>query len=228
MKFQSIIAALSGLTITLASPIVEQPERRAVVSGGNATFYGGNIGGGHCSFTTMGRIPNGMFGTAFSGQVWNHGGMCGSCLKVTRGSKSITVMVVDECPECDQKHLDLFKDGFLKLGTEAEGIIPISYEVVNCGIASPLKLVNKVGTTRWWFSMQVVNANGAVKSLEVSTNGGKTWQPTTRRDYNFFEKNTGFGTEKVSVRVTGATGKSVITHNVGVGSQTQFTAAGNI
>lgn len=138
------------------------------------------------------------------------------------------LQVVDECPECDRGHLDLFQDGFMKLGTASEGIIPTSYEVVNCGITSPLILHNKTGTSKWWFSMQVVNANGAVTSLEVSTDGGKTWQPTTRRDYNFFEQNTGFGTDTVSVRVTGASGKTVVVNNVGVVSDSQITSTGNI
>lgn len=61
---------------------------------GKATFYGGNLSGGTCSFTTLSTIPNGMTGTAYSGQVWNNGAMCGACVQVT-GPKgnSIKAMV---------------------------------------------------------------------------------------------------------------------------------------
>lgn len=92
MRFQSMLVALSSLSISLASLTTEQLQRREVVTG-KATFYGGNLSGGHCSFTTMSAIPNGMYGTAYSGQVWNSAGMCGACLKVSRGSNSITVLV---------------------------------------------------------------------------------------------------------------------------------------
>jgi expansin (peptidoglycan-binding protein) len=76
--------------------------------------------------------------------------------------------------------------------------------------------------------MQVVNANEAVASLEVSTDGGSTWQSTTRSDYNFFENSSGFGTETVDVRVTGKSGKVVRVNSVGVSSGTSVTASGNI
>lgn len=116
----------------------------------------------------------------------------------------------------------------MELGTAAEGIIDIGYSVVDCGITSPLVLHNKSGTSAYWFSMQVVNANGAVAKLEVSTDGGSTWQGTTRKDYNFFENSSGFGTSTVSVRVTGASGAVVTVDNVGVASDSQMTASGNI
>ncbi|KAJ4423584.1 hypothetical protein N0V82_001750 [Gnomoniopsis sp. IMI 355080] len=195
---------------------------------GEATFYGGNISGGTCSFTTLTTIPNGLYGTAYSGEVWDNAAMCGACVKVTGPSgDTITAMIVDECPECDQGHLDLFEDGFLKLGTASEGIIDISYEVVECGITSPLVLHNKSGTSAYWFSMQVVNANGAVDKLEVSTDGGSTWQSTTRSSYNFFENTSGFGTDTVTVRVTGASGTTVTVSDVSVASEAQTTASSN-
>lgn len=76
--------------------------------------------------------------------------------------------------------------------------------------------------------MQVVNANDAIDSLEVSTDGGSTWQSTTRSDYNFFENTSGFGTDTVSVRVTGASGTTVTVSDVSVASESQTTASANI
>jgi hypothetical protein len=76
--------------------------------------------------------------------------------------------------------------------------------------------------------MQVVNANEAVASLEVSTDGGSTWHGTTRQYYNFFENSAGFGTSTVDVRITGASGKSVVVKNVGVSSGNEVTATTNL
>ena len=75
--------------------------------------------------------------------------------------------------------------------------------------------------------MQVVNANKRVTSLEVSTDGGKTWQQTTRQPYNFFEKSSGFGTSSVDVRVTSVDGDVVIVNNVQVTPDSVVTASAN-
>jgi hypothetical protein len=75
--------------------------------------------------------------------------------------------------------------------------------------------------------MQVVNANKRVTSLEVSTDGGKTWQQTTRQSYNFFENSSGFGTSSVDVKVTSVDGDVVIVNDVQVTPDSVVTASAN-
>lgn len=75
--------------------------------------------------------------------------------------------------------------------------------------------------------MQVVNSAKAVSSLEVSTDGGNTWLPTTRQTYNFFENASGFGTATVDVKVTSTAGDVVIVKNVPVTSDSSVTASSN-
>ncbi|KAL4806130.1 RlpA-like double-psi beta-barrel-protein domain-containing protein-containing protein [Aspergillus unguis] len=195
---------------------------------GTATFYGGNLSGGTCSFTDY-TIPSGLYGVAYSGQAWDNAAECGACFSVTGpNGDSVKVMVVDECPECSSTHFDLFENAFTTLSEKSAGEISISYTPTSCGISSPLILHNKSGTSAYWFSMQVVNANEAVKSLEVSTDGGSTWQETQRSEYNFFENSSGFGTEKVDVRVTGVSGGKVVVKDVPVDSDSSTTADGNV
>lgn len=91
-----------------------------------------------------------------------------------------------------------------------------------------MKLKNKEGTSAYWFSMQVVNANEAVTALEVSIDGGSSWKSTTRTSYNFFENSAGFGTSTVDVRITGASGKTVVVKDVGVSSGFEVTAVSNL
>jgi len=58
---------------------------------GEATFYGGNIAGGHCSFTTL-TLPSGIYGTAVAN--WDGSANCGACVEVTGPSgNKITAMV---------------------------------------------------------------------------------------------------------------------------------------
>ena len=194
---------------------------------GKATFYGGNVSGGMCSFTGY-KIPSSLFGTALSDSNWSGGASCGTCVSVTgpNGAK-VTAMVVDQCPGCGPNHLDLFPDAFAKLASPSAGEIPVSWEEVPCGITSPIMLKNKSGTSPYWFSMQVMNANVRVTKLDVSTDGGKTWKPTTRKEYNFFENPAGFGTQTVDVRVTSAGGKTIVVKGVDVKPDSLKTAGSN-
>ncbi|KAI0468651.1 carbohydrate-binding module family 63 protein [Xylaria cf. heliscus] len=205
-----------------AAPIVA--ESTAVT--GTSTFYGGNLNGGTCSFSTY-TLPSGIYGTAFSGSAWHSAAHCGACIQVTANGKSITAMIVDQCPECDAGHLDLFENAFDVLSPSSSDPLATSYTFVDCPITSPLILHNKSGTSAYWFSMQVVNANEAVAKLEVSTDGGSTWKSTTRQEYNFFENSSGFGTDTVTVRVTSESGSTVVVKNVGVASDSQITAGSN-
>jgi hypothetical protein len=60
---------------------------------GEATYYGGNLAGGTCSFSTY-TLPSGIYGTALSDSNWDNSGECGACITVTGPSgNSITAMV---------------------------------------------------------------------------------------------------------------------------------------
>ena len=59
---------------------------------GQATFYGGNVAGGMCSFTDY-TLPAGLYGTALSDSNWDTAGNCGGCAAVTYKGKTITAMV---------------------------------------------------------------------------------------------------------------------------------------
>lgn len=217
-----------GQQQAVASPDAQNSNKVSAAGGttGTSTFYGGNLQGGTCSFSTY-TLPSGIYGTAFSGEAWGSGAKCGACLEVTAKGKTIKVMVVDKCPECKIGHLDLFENAWKALSPDSSDPMTTSWTEVECGITSPLVLHNKSGTSSHWFSMQVVNANEAVTKLEVSTDGGKTWQGTKRQDYNFFENSSGFGATTQSIRVTSASGKTVTVDNVGVESDSQIKASSN-
>lgn len=99
---------------------------------------------------------------------------------------------------------------------------------VSCGFDDALTLHDKSGTSAYWFSMQVVGHNYPISALEVSTDGGSSWQSTTRQSYNYFENSSGFGTSTVSVRVTSSNGDSLVVDDVSVASESQVTASGNV
>ena len=248
MHFQSALPFLALFSSAFAAAIPDQSDnesylaRRAV--SGKSTFYGGNVQGGACSFSTY-TLPAGLYGTAFSGQAWNNAANCGGCVKVTHGGKTITAMVrsslfrkleraltnlfqiVDKCPECDEGHLDLFQDAFTALDNASKGIIDTSYEFVQCPkVSGPLTIHTKSGVSPYWFSAQVVNANRRTAKLEVSTDG-KTWKEAKRTDYNFFEIPSGVGAAKASVRVTSGDGKVVVVKDVAMTPDLSVQGPGN-
>lgn len=75
------------------TPSISTNVLSAAAVSGTSTFYGGNLNGGMCSFTTMSSLPSGLYGTAFSGSAWNSAAECGSCLEVTGPNGKIKVMV---------------------------------------------------------------------------------------------------------------------------------------
>lgn len=224
------LAAAFLAPLAAATPLPSTSSSRALTprsNTGEATFYGGNLSGGMCSFTGY-TLPSGVYGTALASENWSTAANCGACVKVT-GPKgnTLTAMVVDQCPGCGTNHLDLFQDAFAQLSDISAGVIDVSWEYVKCGISAPLTLKNKEGTSAYWFSMQAMGANERVASLQVSTDGGSTWQATERKEYNFFEKSSGFGTDTVAVKVTGVSGKEIVTKNVKVSSGATQKAGSN-
>ncbi|KAJ5991689.1 hypothetical protein N7451_007413 [Penicillium sp. IBT 35674x] len=195
---------------------------------GTATYYGGNLSGGTCSFSDY-TLPSSLFGTALSIDQWDDAANCGACVAVKGpNGKTIKAMIVDECPSCATNHFDLFEDAFGEIADISAGVVDIDWEFTSCDLDGALKLRNKSGTSQYWFSMQVVNANEPVSALEASTDGGSTWISTTRTSYNYFEYTSGFGTDTVDVRVTGKSGNTVVVKSVSCSTTSDITADSNL
>ncbi len=92
----SVLAFYSLASVALAAVIAPMSlDERSTVKkllSGQATFYGGNVQGGACSFSTY-TLPSGLMGTALSSSNWANSANCGGCVNVNYGGKSITAMV---------------------------------------------------------------------------------------------------------------------------------------
>lgn len=98
MFFQTTLPILAAAGTAFAAAIPAQSPNNSFVArravSGQSTFYGGNVEGGTCSFSTY-SLPSGLYGTAFSGQAWDNAANCGGCVEVTHGGKTVTAMVSD-------------------------------------------------------------------------------------------------------------------------------------
>ncbi|GAB1527654.1 hypothetical protein RhiTH_010842 [Rhizoctonia solani] len=182
-----------------------------------ATTYGGNWPGGMCSFSDYPHV--GLNGVALGGAQWFGAAGCGACIKITGASGSVTAMVNDQCPECNNNHLDLDEAYAAKVDANfrAKGIFDIKWEFVPCTVSGNLQFKNKEGTSQWYFAMQVRNSRLPIDTLEVSTNNGASWTKVNREPYNFFTAYSGLG-EVVDVRVTSTTGQQIIQKGIKVSS----------
>jgi hypothetical protein len=95
-SFQTHLATMHVSTVALTSVFLSLAHGAALQSrafSGEATFYGGNLHGGTCSFSTY-TLPSGIYGTALSDSNWVDAGNCGACVSVTGpAGNSITAMV---------------------------------------------------------------------------------------------------------------------------------------
>nr|OQO26452.1 hypothetical protein B0A51_06833 [Rachicladosporium sp. CCFEE 5018] len=213
--FFATLALASSLAFAAVTPEMSLDSRslaRRSLSG-QATYYGGNVQGGTCSFSTY-TLPSGLQGTALSDANWDTAANCGGCVQVNYGGKSVTAMIVDECPGCGTNHLDLFPSAFTSLAPASKGIIDITWDYVPCPVTGPLQIHMKSGVSQYWFSAQVVNGHRRTSKLEASADQGKTWKTATRQPYNFFEISSGIGSTTAWIRATSFTGTVVVVKDV--------------
>lgn len=67
-----------------------------------------------------------------------------------------------------------------------------------------------------------------VQDLQVSTDGGRSWQSgLNRMQYNFFENSSGFGSDTVSVKAIAEDGSTVVVNDIAVQGGNTKTAGSN-
>jgi expansin (peptidoglycan-binding protein) len=174
-----------------------QPEQ------GVATFYSAT-GAGNCSFDAT---PNDLDVAAMDAPEYAGSAVCGECVAVTGPKGSVTVRVVDKCPECEKGHLDLSAQAFAKIADPVAGRVPISWQVVACDVSGNVSYELKDGSSQYWTAIQVRNHRLPIAKLEWQTGGA--WVELPRQDYNYFVADKGVGPGAYQVRVTAIGGQTL-------------------
>lgn len=95
----------------------------------------------------------------------------------------------------------------------------MDWQLVDCGISTPVQVAFKDGSNADWFSLQLRNHNKPIDKVEVSAASAGNWQALSRTEDNYFPKAGGVGGgDTVDIRVTDVTGKSITLEKVSVGS----------
>jgi expansin len=161
---------------------------------GAGTFYAAN-GEGNCSFEKTGDLMVG----AMNQVDYENSQACGAHLAVTGPKGTVTIRVVDRCPECPKGAIDLSREAFAKIAPTSAGKVSISWRLLSEPTAKPVSYLYKTGSSRWWCAIQVRSHRNPVRSLQVKDDG--EWKSLSRQSYNYFVSADGSGCGS-TIRVT--------------------------
>lgn len=173
---------------------------------GIATYYGAT-GAGACSFAPS---PDDLLVAAMNAEEYNNAAACGAYIEVTGPQGTVTVRIVDLCPECKAGHLDLSQEAFGQIAELAQGRVTITWQVVSPPLTTPIAYHFKAGSNQWWTAVQVRNHRNPIAKLEYLANANQ-WVDVSRTAYNYFvQTNPGMGTGPFTFRVTDSYGNELI------------------
>jgi expansin len=187
------------------------PAVAVKATSGEATHYVLHSGGGNCSYP--GPPANRLY-VALSPAEYGAAASCGSYLKVTGPHGSVTVKVVDQCPECHKGHIDLSDQAFRRIAPLAAGLVRVSYHtIVNPHLTAPLSLLVQKGSSAFWLALLPIGTGNPVASLQVRTSTGR-WRHLAHASYNYWIAASGMGRGPFTVRITDTVGHQVTVRGI--------------
>jgi expansin (peptidoglycan-binding protein) len=172
---------------------------------GVITYYDTADGSGNCGFDPS---PNDLDVAAFDAADYAKSATCGECVKISGPKGTLTVRIVDQCPDCDAHHLDLAPSAFEKIADKAAGRVNVTYQAVACNVQGNIQYHFKDGSSQYWTAIQLRNHRIPIAKLEYQKGGA--YVAMERQDYNYFVEASGVGvTSGLKVRVTSADGQTL-------------------
>ncbi|KAI8374493.1 RlpA-like double-psi beta-barrel-protein domain-containing protein-containing protein [Radiomyces spectabilis] len=117
-SFLVVLICIATLFSVQAAPVLNKRGDHQ----GQGTFY--NVGMGSCGK----KNKDSQMVAALSGQLMDENDYCGKKIKASTKHGSVTVTVVDTCPECDKHDIDFSPAAFKKLGDLNDGVLDISWQ----------------------------------------------------------------------------------------------------
>jgi expansin len=172
---------------------------------GEATYYNEADGGGNCSFDPT---PQDLMVGAMNHTDYANSAICGAYVELTGPNGTITIRIVDQCPECPAGNIDLSPSAFAKIAELVKGRVPITWWIVSPDISGPIRYRFKEGSSQWWTAVQIRNHRNPIAKLEFRDTNGQ-FVAMERQDYNYFLRpgsNQGLGPGPYAFRVTDSYG----------------------
>ena len=153
--------------------------------------------------------------TAMNLPDYNCAELAGAYLEVTGELGTINVLVTDLLPEGKKGDLDLYTDAFPLIAPAEKGRVPVTWKIVPLATAAdaPLSYKYKVGSTEFWCAVQVRNHRYPIEKLEYLNEEG-VFVELPRRNFNYFEAQSGLGKGPFTFRITDICGQVVIDEDI--------------
>ena len=179
---------------------------------GEATHYELASGGmGNCSYPSP---PAGQLYVALPPSEYGSSAACGSYLQVSGPDGSVTVEVIDQCPECQAGHIDLSEQAFAKIAPLSAGLVPVTYRTLaDPPLPAPLSVLVKTGSSAYWLALLPINNGNPLATVAVSQGPGG-WQELSRTTYGYWLASSGAGPGPFSVRLTDSLGHQATVHGI--------------
>lgn len=205
-----LAAGCSDTTNLPHAPPLEQCSDLPLIHAGEATYYTFASGAGACMFDST---PNNLMIGAMNQPDYQGSRICGECVRVTGPKGTITIRIVDLCPECPGGNIDLSPQAFSLIGDITLGHVPITWELVPCDVNGPILYHFKDGSNPWWTAVQIRNHRYPVARLEYLTSQG-VFKEVVRTEYNYFVEPAGMGVGPYTFRVTDIYGHVLVDSSV--------------
>jgi expansin len=196
----------AGTPATTDPVVTTTPIVLSAVRNGEATFYGAT-GAGNCSFDAS---PQDLMVAAMNHVDYAGSAACGEFVALTGPKGSVTVRIVDSCPECPAGNIDLSAEAFARIADPVAGRVPIGWQVVAGTVQGPVAYRYKEGSSRFWTAIQVRNHRLPITALAIRPAGTSAWIDMPRLDYNYFVHPVEIASGPLQVRVTALGGAQLI------------------
>lgn len=200
-KGQTSVGPGVWLPLMFRTPVNANPIHQGI-----ATYYNAT-GAGACSFDPS---PNDLMVAAMDADEYDNAAVCGAYLRVVGPKGTITIRIVDLCPECKAGHLDLSQEAFAAIADLPKGIVPITWQLISPDLDGPIAYHFKDGSNQWWTAVQIRNHRNPIAKFEYRDGGGQ-WVAVPRTSYNYFvQTDPGMGTGPYTFRVTDIYGNMLV------------------
>ncbi|EGZ14542.1 hypothetical protein PHYSODRAFT_508222 [Phytophthora sojae] len=150
------------------------------LAGGDTYFAGegtsytlGQVSAGNCNFMYDPGV--GDYYAALNSEQWDSTLNCGRCAEVSCAdsrcsdtSSTVTVFIVDKCPECSQGDLDLSPTVFKQLTGSDPSRYSIRWKFVDCPVSGNVQYCTKSGSSSSWLAVQPANFANGVASMKIA------------------------------------------------------------
>ena len=165
----------------------------------------------NCSYPSP--PSNGLF-VALSPSEYDGAAACGGYLTVTGPDGSVTVQVIDQCPECASRAHRPQRGGLRRARAAGRRADQRHYQyLADPPLPGPITMEVKSGSSQYWLALLADNTGNPLASVQVETASGG-WVSLARANYNYWIAQSGAGSGPFTVRLTDTEGHTVTVHNV--------------